>query len=537
MKNRILIFLGICLLSSLPALAQTEGWKDSYSRLSENTRFSNPAWITELQGGLTRLSTVKIGFDKEDGGVTDINESDDSWKAGIGAESFMRISDRLWSYGKMSYSYFKGRNMGGPILMNPWYNPINFLESTDTTTGTKILEKYTFEGALAYSLNSRLTLAGKILYETANYAKRSDPRPNNKWMDLDASLGLKYSFKPGGTSIGMNMSYSKTLETIDIDIFGTTDKNYYYLVDYGGIFGKIEMVESDDNYLSTSNERPMLNHFYGGGMQLYSPLTERLALKLDLNLAWRDGYYGKKGSGTVRFCDFTGMRYDMAGELLFRTDRLEQRLRATWKELTSENKENSWSYSTEAGQNTEVQYFGKQKAGDKTVSKLDLTYSLSHGKEDSLPSWGVGAGFGSLIIDQTGIMYPFYRKQKFSTNTARLFALKNFGLRKASFLTISAEADYSFPGDDYKNKDGQYASASGNPRTIDAWLNKSYEYFHSNKLGGMAAIRYTMDRTIKSHKFSFFAEISDTFMRLTEDPEYLTGNYRNKLLITIGCNF
>ena len=66
--------------------------------------------------------------------------------------------------------------------MDPYYNPINFLESVDTTTGTKTLEEYTLEGAMAYSLNDRLTLAGKVSYQSADYAKRKDPRSYSQWM-------------------------------------------------------------------------------------------------------------------------------------------------------------------------------------------------------------------------------------------------------------------------------------------------------------------------------------------------------------------
>ncbi len=64
--------------------------------------------------------------------------------------------------------------MGGPILLDPYYNPINFVENSDTTTGSKTLEKYTLEGAMAYSLTNRLTLAGKVSYQSADYAKRKD---------------------------------------------------------------------------------------------------------------------------------------------------------------------------------------------------------------------------------------------------------------------------------------------------------------------------------------------------------------------------
>ncbi len=80
-----------------------------------------------------RIAAAEMFFNKSDGGLAGIEESGDSWRAGAYTESNVRISDRIAFCGKLSYTNFRGKDMGGPVLMDPSYNPVNFLESTDTT--------------------------------------------------------------------------------------------------------------------------------------------------------------------------------------------------------------------------------------------------------------------------------------------------------------------------------------------------------------------------------------------------------------------
>ena len=319
MGSRILSFIGLFILSAFPAWSQTGEWKDEYSRFTDLTpwvRSSNPAGIATLPVGKT--STVRASLEKKNGGLMDLHESRDCFRPSLDAASYMRISDRITFYGRMNYSYFKGKDMGGQILMDPYYNPINFLESVDTTTGTKTLEEYTLEGAMAYSLNDRLTLAGKVSYQSADYAKRKDPRSYNQWMDLDASVGARYSLADGKTAFGVSLNYVKTVETVAEKLFGTIDRQYYCFVDYGGSFGKVEVIDGDNGYLSVSNERPMFNQFFGGSAQAGFKVGGVDAF-LDLGAAYRKGYFGKKASGSVRFCDFDGMRYNLNARISFKT--------------------------------------------------------------------------------------------------------------------------------------------------------------------------------------------------------------------------
>ncbi len=541
MGSRILSFIGLFILSALPAWSQTEEWKDEYSRftdLSPWVRSSNPAGIATLPVG--KISTVRAGLEKKDGGLTDLHESRDCFKPNLEAASYIRVSDRITFYGRMDYSYFKGKDMGGQILMDPYYNPVNFLESVDTTTGTKTLEEYTLEGAMAYSLSDRLTLAGKINFQSADYAKRKDPRSYNQWMGLDASVGARYSLASGKGTFGISLNYTKTIETVAEKLFGTLDRQYYCLVDYGGSFGKVEIIDGDNGYLSVSNERPMFNQFFGGSAQAGFKVGSVSAF-VDLGAAYRKGYFGKKASGSVRFCDFDGMRYSLGTRVSFKTGKLLNKIEGSWNIMTSLNKENSYRVSTQPGQNPEIQYFGSQEVGDKTVGRVKARYTIERmadGPADIFrPSpWAASLGFERFGLSQTATSYPFYRKQRLAQNTISAMAVKNF-LMRSNFLSLSLGASCSFAGDDLKNEDGQYSSATGNPRTIDTYLNRNFEYFHASSVGGDVSVRYTLVRATKKRHYSVFADLRDSYRRLTSNPEYLIGNYRNTIIFTIGCNF
>lgn len=541
MGSRILSFIGLFILSAFPAWSQTGEWKDEYSRFTDLTpwvRSSNPAGIATLP--VDKTSTVRASLEKKNGGLMDLHESRDCFRPSLDAASYMRISDRITFYGRMNYSYFKGKDMGGQILMDPYYNPINFLESVDTTTGTKTLEEYTLEGAMAYSLNDRLTLAGKVSYQSADYAKRKDPRSYNQWMDLDASVGARYSLADGKTAFGVSLNYVKTIETVAEKLFGTIDRQYYCFVDYGGSFGKVEVIDGDNGYLSVSNERPMFNQFFGGSAQAGFKVGGVDAF-LDLGAAYRKGYFGKKASGSVRFCDFDGMRYNLNARISFKTGNLLNRIDGSWNMMTSLNKENSYRVSTQPGQNPEIQYFGSQEVGDKTVGSINARYTIERQADGSagifIPSsWTVSVGFGRFFLDQTATSYPFYRKQRLAQNTVNAVAVKNFKMR-SDFLSLTLGADYSFAGDNLKNEDGQYSSATGNPRSNETYLNRNFEYFDASSVGGEASVRYTLVRKTQKRRYSVFMDLTDSYRRLTSDPEYLTGNYRNTIIFTIGCNF
>ena len=64
--------------------------------------------------------------------------------------------------------------MGGSAFIDPYEQPFDIVEYTDTTRGVKNLETYRLAGAISTDLTHRVTLSAKVDYHAANYAKQKN---------------------------------------------------------------------------------------------------------------------------------------------------------------------------------------------------------------------------------------------------------------------------------------------------------------------------------------------------------------------------
>jgi len=518
------------LLPLLSARAQT-GMRDAYSYTLANTPWltsRNAAGIWSLPSD--KMSKVQAGFRKEGGGLTDLHQSDDCYEAEVAAESFMKVSEHLAFYGHLGYSSFSGRNMGGPMLMDPYYNPVNFLESTGTTTGIKSKEMYNLQGGLAWKFNPRLEAGGRIGYRTGNYAKRKDPRPESDWMELETAVGARYSFP--SARIGLNARYKRTVETLEARIFGTKDRRYYYLIDYGGFFGKVEELEGDYGYVATYSQRPMFNQFVGGAAQIETDL-QRFKVYFEAGWMYRSGYYGKKASESVQYYTLDGYSLDGRLRVSYDGPRVRHVLDMQAESDETAGRENSFNYSTTPGSGTVIQYFGSQKAGDNRVTRGQIGYRAeidpAYGK---LPKWMAGAGAEVFGVDRTGILYPFYRSQ-------RLFR-EHFYLTGQRYLEWGRNA-FSFSlvlsfltGVEPEFAEGLLAQASGNPRSNAVYAGRNREYFTTPAYGGTFSFRWS---GAFNDKLQGYFDIGDRYLFTNQDLTFLTGRDRNVFAISVGCVF
>ena len=396
---------------------------------------ANP-WLTSINAaGLGTLSTDRTSyaeafFDKENGGIIPVEGSDDSWCAGIGTKSYVKISDRLAFRGELSYSYFHGRNMGGHYLIDPSYNPVNFLESTETTTGIKVKETYRLLGGMSYALSDRWSLGANISYETADYAKRKDPRTKSQWMDLDISAGAR--FAPSDRfSAGLDLQYVRTVETLDGDIFGTTNRQYFTFIDFGGYLGYVEAFDGTTGYINVGssaarNARPMTNTFYGGSLQLTFGRPDNVLLFNELTYLRRSGLYGNRASIQVAYTEHFGNIYRYSGALnISRGKNLHiVELEAGYEDLM--NYENIYRMNTIPGGNTVAEYFGQSE----TLNRSDITGKLSYtgylGVEHYRPEWEYGLAFDATYRSFRSTYYPYYRMQEVTSMQAAVHGKKNF---------------------------------------------------------------------------------------------------------------
>ena len=519
-----------CCIPFLSAFAQT-GIRDAYSYTLANTPWltsRNAAGIWALPS--EKMSKVQTGFLKANGGFADVHESDNSYEAAASAESFLKVSDHLAFSGSLAYSSFRGKNMGGPMLMDPYYNPVNLLESVDTTTGIKVKELYDLRGGISWKFSPRLDAGARIEYQTGNYAKRKDPRPQNDWMNLDASLGARYSF--GRIRLGADATYQKTVETLEGDIFGTKDQRYYFLVDYGGYFGKVQELAGDSGYVSTDNPRPMFNQFFGGDVQFESNLG-RLGLHFELGGRYRTGYYGKKSSSSVQFYTFDGFSGNFSGQMRLECPRVLHVLNLSAVSDRTAGDENSFSYSTNPGSGTVIQYFGKQRAGNNWVSRAGAAYRAdiepTYGK---LPMWMAGGGVEVVAVDRTGVVYPFYRSQQLIREHFYVNGQRYWERGRNAFCALLALSFQT--GAEPKLAEGSYAQATGDPRSNAVYAGRNREYFTVPAYGGSLSFRWTR---FFSETIQGYLDIGDRCLVADRHLTFLTGQVRNVFTILIGCTF
>lgn len=483
----------------------------------ETFYLSNRAFLDTFQG---RTAYTELVARKDNGGLINLSESPDSYLTGAATESYCRVSDKLSFYGKLSWTYFQGKDMGGQILMDPEYNPVNFLETSETNRGIKKKETYNLQGGLSYRLGRRWSVGAGVNYTCADQTKIKDPRFNSVWMDIDAHAGAMFR-ATNKVLLGAALTYRNTLELLNSGIYGTTDKQYFIQSDRGGFLGTVTELSGDTGHISVNNSRPMSNSFWGASLQFASEGV----FTSEIWASSRNGYYGRKSSGTVTFFEFNGLEGGVSGNLKMGNGHL---LSISAKAATLNNIENKYQYVTIPGQSTQVKYTGKDAIFQRITMNARLAYSWTG--EERLAA---GIALEARNRDQKTSIYPFYRTQKVASAGADLWLRY---LIPAGRTNISAEA-HALTGGGWgtPKDDGSSASASATTiRSFDNYLNKQFEYETAVRAGGILAVTLTLPAY---GKVTPYIRIGDQFISLLKAPEYLEGASRNTATITLGCNF
>ena len=519
--------LALCL--AVPAAGQG-GVRDFSWTKEANPALSlgNAATLSEFTDGA--VSSGTLSFSKENGALVAIDGSADSWAAGVGTESFRRVSDKLVFSGAVKYEYFRGNGMGAQVLLDPYDSPVNFLEEDYSTAGVKKRESYLLNGAFSYSLSKSWALGLKLDYEAADRTKYKDPRFQNDLMDLSVSPGVW--FRPSGfLGAGINLLYRHRLEQIKANTYGNMDRQYYTYVDYGGFIGQREEFTGDLGYVSLSNTRPLANDYFGGAIQLI--LGRRIKFYNRLGGYYRKGSYGTRSSSSVVFCEFNGPRFEYSGvlDLPAGADRL-HRISVSAAMADFYNYTNSFYYKTEDGMATEVVYIGSNRTLNRHDMEAGVSYGFYVGTDKFRPDWVIRAEADMFSRAQRTDVFPIYRKHKCQQFGAALGAERNFNFSR-SVLGIAARASFNV-GTGFANEDGQTSEGTSKLKSYDDYLNRQFEFDTAARAGAGIELSYTWTA------FSGIApyiKLSEQFRSLLAEPQYLDGRTRNVALITLGCSF
>ena len=519
----------LCLLSAaLSAAGQQAGTVRDFPFMVETHPFltlSNPALLDRFDG---QVSQVQSHFRKENGGWLSPTESPDSWDAGASAQSYRRIGPNLTFFGSLGWQHFTGKDMGGQILLDYTYNPVNFLESGDDTKGTKKRERYALSGGMSYRLSRRWAIGVQLNYTSADQTKTKDPRFSNIWMDLDLKAGASLKASDRWV-LGVAFLFRNTLEQVKGGIYGTTDQQYFIQTDKGCYMGTVSELAGDYNPISVVNPRPMMNYFWGASLQ--AVLDGRFANELVFQI--RNGYYGRRSSTTATFFEFNGIRASYKGKLLIPSGRNLQVLSLEAGLETLTNLENKFRYVTPTGQNTVVEYTGQSRILDRLMAAATLSYAWYKDADEGRPGLSLGARLDGRVRNQTASLYPFTRRQQTTVLSADLYGQKCFAAGPV-FLDITLHAlmggGFGIPHEDSSAAE----TASTSIQHFDTPLFRQYEY--ETALHAGAELSFGISLPLKG-AWRPYLRVSDRFVSLLSAPVYLDGARRNVVIVSLGCCF
>lgn len=526
----------ILTISLLALTADLSGQDYKNVRDFEYIRSATPWLSSNNAAGLgslpvSRIADVEAVFHKHDGALTAIENSSDSFEAGASTEAFMNLSERFSLHGRLEYMNFNGKDMVGPVMMNPSYNPLNFYESTDKTAGPKNRETYNLAGGFSYALTKSLSVGAAIDYTAADMAKKKDPRFVNKWMDLDINAGLSWKVSDGFT-LGASVIYKRTLEDLTGNVYGNTDKQYDIFVDYGGFYGVLQMFDGESGYLAQNNLRPMLNNFYGGSMQIEVGTDTKVFN--EITYLKRAGYYGKKASSSITYTEHSSDFIRYSGVLTTGnvTDMHRVGLELSAEALTGIK--NSYRAHTDEGSETVIEYFTPKE----TLAQLELYGCLSYdgylGISDYRPTWEYGVkAEGHMKISHT-VLFPYLRRSEVSRVNLTVHGARNIFFKGRNMFTAGLEGLFSVGTGNPASDRTLVESTSEAPVSLDVFMNKDFEYKTAPQAGGSLRLRYT--RFI-GPRMGLYVEAEDSFMSMLRTPEYLDGRFRNILETKIGITF
>ncbi len=488
--------------------------------------FSNPAGLATV--GNERFSVANARFDKADGAVIPIEGSPDSWEASAFTKSFRRISDKIVFSGVLAYSQFQGKDMGGEVLLNPSDNAINFLEGDMSSVGKKKRETYVLNGALSYSFSNSFSAGIRLDYTAADQAKFKDPRFLNVLADLDLAPGVMFKLSDSFT-IGANLVYRHTLEQLSAGLFGTVDTDYDILVDQGAFLGSKEDFDGDHYHVSLSNVRPLTSDRYGLAVQMASGNSTRIYGQL--TGLWRTGYFGSRTSTSVVFCEFSGPEAKLEGTLDIPSGRDLHRIEAAGEFKLLSNFTNSYEYKAVSGMNTTIEYHGQNQTLTRTDIGARLAYTYEKDRRGYLPDWTLRAEANALMSSKHTVIYPDYRDQSVLNLAAAVRASRNIKTRGNCF---SVGTGLMFvTGSGTPKADGSYGGSS-KAKSFDDWLNRQFEYETASRAGVSLDLGWAI---LSYKKLVPYLKISDSFVTLLSDPQYLDGRTRNVASVSLGCNF
>lgn len=439
---------------------------------------------------VTRTGRAGIGTEAFRGEFAGFNAAETFASIEAGGESWFRLSPRTMLYGYASFESVAEKNSNGSAFMNREERAFDIILMDPENKGSRKTEWYRIGAAVGHEINSRIALGLRMNYHAGNMARTRDLRHTNKTLDMDVSPGatlrLSKSFQTG-----LHYTYKRYIEGVGFKTFGTTDQQYFTLIDFGGFWGKQEIFGSG-GYTAKESATPYVENLHEIGWQVeYRPVSS-VSIFHELLIGSGDGYYGKKSSASIVYTEHDLTRIGNHFLASVRGEKYRHHLNLYFGKYSLTNYENSWRSETASSGNTVIEYYGKNEVGTRDRLSIAGDYALEWGNTRTRPLWRVFAGGAYEKRDIRAVIYPYFRKQHLQTTEMHIGTLHKRMLGRVE-LASQVKVGFLTGGGD-RNQDGTVvppSSENGKPVSSDYYLDCEYNYLTASRIVPEVNIRAT----------------------------------------------
>lgn len=513
--------------------ASTPEWREWRELRLDNGWFEseNAAGLLAFDAGA--LSEVTLGGTLEQGGLKPYYASEEVREFGAGAASLCRLSERVAVRGEVSYRRLSAKRLAGSYFIDPTETPFDLVEYTDENPGDKQLEEYRIFGGVGARLARGFALGVSFDYTAADYAKHKDLRHTNSLMDLVFVFGG--AFRLGErVSLGIDYRYRRRNETLLLSSYGTQDKRFVSLLDYGAFFGKQEIF-GEVGYTKENENKPLFEEYRGAALQLSWRIADRLAWFCEAGFRRRSGYYGDPSHATVVYAEHEGGSLFCKGVLTLSGSRSAHTLLLDWSRDQVENVENIYVYRNEETGRSYIEYLGEREVGERTRRSLKARYTGRFGLLGGLPRWQASLEASLDRRETKASNYPDYRRQTLTWWRVTASAARNIPAGRNCY-TVSLSGSCG-AGAGAACRDGRYASADGSEaltRTRDDLLMQEWEYLTAPRAGAGIDAGYSRLLGDRGYRIcvALRCELHKAF-----DTGFSGDAMRRVVSLRLGCRF
>lgn len=535
------IMLTVALMGSSSVMAQRhDAFRDSVLQRSSSFVSDEDAWLTGGNAAaLTRynrnnLSWAKAYLNYGHGGFVNYNESSRDLRFGADVQSFYRLSRRTVTYGRISYDNAGMHNMTGSVFIHPERYPFNIVEDSLTNPGKIHQDTYHLTGAVGVDVWRGYAFGAKVDFTAANAAKYKDLRHKNKLMDIDATFGI-YLPVTSWLNLGANYRYLRHNESVTYSTYGRTELPYMSLIEYGGMIGMVEQF-GNDGLTGKSFEQPLFYDGHGYGVQAEFRLAPGLTWRNTWDMSYLKGYYGKDTPYNIIYMRHFTHRYLWSTRLQLRSEKSLHNLDASIENEKLVNHQNQYRLTTNEKDVRYYEYFQPLKTADKVWVNTHIGYTGYFGLHGETPVWMLSAGTNISYRKLTAYLYPYYRRQHWTSTDGYIGGERNIFLSKG-ILSFGARFSYMKGSGDMFD-DGTFVAPSDKqttPAEMAAFLHREYMYLMAPQyaLNFMAKYAFIMPGT----KLKSYVCADYNYQHCNGRDEWLQGRVHWRLGVTIGVNF